>query len=103
MINNNNLNILNKFFYFCDGSMLDHAFPGQYGFQFSASKTMEGIINLHHFLMFFIIIILVFVFSLIFLIFQYFTFNNNINFNDFLKLKDINNVNIAHGSVLEII
>jgi hypothetical protein len=53
--------------------------------------------------MFFIVIILAFVFSLIFLIFQHFTFNNQITFKDFLKLKNINNVNISHGSVLEII
>lgn len=84
-------------------SFLDHAFPGQFGFQYSASKIMAGIVNLHHFFMFFIVIILAFVFSLIFLIFQHFTFNNEVTFKDFLKLKDINNVNIAHGSILEII
>lgn len=90
-----------KIFFF--NSFLDHAFPGQFGFQYPASKIMDGIINLHHFLMFFIVIILFFVFSLIFLIFQHFTFNNELNFKDFLKLKDINNVNISHGSILEII
>jgi hypothetical protein len=94
----NNINIFLKF-----NSFLDHAFPGQYGFQYSASKIMSGIVNLHHFFMFFIVIILAFVFSLIFLIFQHFTFNNQITFKDFLKLKNINNVNISHGSVLEII
>jgi len=96
----NILNFINNFFF---NSMLDHAFPGQFGFQYPASKIMNGIINLHHFMMFFIVIILFFVFSLIFLIFQFFTFNNNLTFNDFLKLKDINNVNISHGSTLEII
>jgi heme/copper-type cytochrome/quinol oxidase subunit 2 len=90
-----------NFFYL--NSFLDHAFPGQFGFQYPASKIMDGIINLHHFLMFFIVIILFFVFTLIFLIFQHFTFNNELNFKDFLKLKDINNVNISHGSILEII
>ena len=50
-----------------------------------------------------ILIILAFVFSLLFLILQHFTFSNEVTFKDFLKLKDINNVNISHGSVLEII
>lgn len=90
-------------FFFNLNSFLDHAFPGQFGFQYPASKIMCGIINLHHFIMFFIIIILFFVFTLIFLIFQYFTLNNELNFKDFLKLKNINNVNISHGPLLEII
>jgi len=94
------LNFINNIIF---ESVLDRAFPGQLGFQYPASKIMNGIINLHHFMMFFIVIILVFVFSLIFLILQYFTFNNNLTFDDFLKLKDINNVNISHGSTLEII
>jgi heme/copper-type cytochrome/quinol oxidase subunit 2 len=88
---------------FSQNSFLDHAFPGQFGFQHSASRIMDGIINLHHFIMFFIVIILFFVFSLLFLILQHFTFNNELNYKDFLKLKDINNVNISHGSILEII
>ena len=91
---------LNLFNY---NSLLDHAFPGQLGFQYPATRIMFALIHLHHFMMFFIIIILFFVFTLIFLIFQHFTFNNNLNFKDFLKLKDINNVNITHGSILEIV
>lgn len=90
-----------KFFFF--NSFSDHAFPGQFGFQYPATFLMDRIINLHHFIMFFIVIIIFFVFSLIFLILQYFTFNNDLNFKDFLKLKDINNVNISHGSFLEIV
>lgn len=84
-------------------SFLDHAFPGQFGFQYPATKIMSGIIHLHHFIMFIVVIILFFVFTLIFLVLQHFTFNNELNFKDFLKLKDINNVNISHGSLLEII
>lgn len=84
-------------------SYLDNAFPRQFGFQNPGTKIMEGIINLHHYMMFFIIIILVFVFSLIFLILQLFSFNNQLTIKDFLRLKNINNVNISHCSSLEII
>ena len=90
-------------FFFSYNSFLDHAFPYQLGFQHPATKIMAGIINLHHFVMFFIVIILAFVFSLLFLMFQHFTYSDQINFKDFLKLKDVNNVNISHGALIEII
>jgi cytochrome c oxidase subunit 2 len=54
-------NLLNESF-FARIVIKDSAFPWQLGFQDAASPTMEGIINLHHDLMYFIAIIFVFVF-----------------------------------------
>ena len=69
----------NLIFFFNFNSFLDHAFPGQFGFQYSASKIMAGIVNLHHFFMFFIVFV-IFAFEAIKKEHNYRTINHNNNF-----------------------
>lgn len=84
-------------------SFLDYAFPKQIGFQAPASPIMEGLINLHHQIMFFLVFVIVFVFSMLFLILQYFSIKNIDSINDFLKTKSLFDIDIRHNSIIEII
>jgi cytochrome c oxidase subunit 2 len=74
--------------------LLDSSSPWQLGFQDAATPVMEGIINLHHDLMFFITFILFFV--LVVLVRTLYFFNaESINANT--------GKNVVHGTVLEIV
>lgn len=55
----------------------DSATPWQINFQDSASPIMEGIVNLHHDIFFFLILIFTIVFWLFSRILQHFNSNNN--------------------------
>ena len=77
---------LNLFFSFCD-----HAQPWQIGLQDPATPTMEGIIYLHHYIMFFLIITCVFVLFLLLRVVTHYKHSNN----NYLK--------IVHGKVIEIV
>ena len=72
--------------------LLDSSLSWQMYFQDPATPIMEGIINLHHDLMFFITFILFFVFVVIFRTLFFFNYNLNRSSNI-----------IVHGTVIEII
>ena len=72
--------------------ILDSSLSWQMYFQDPATPIMEGIINLHHDLMFFITFILFFVFVVIFRTLFFFNYNLNRSSNI-----------IVHGTVIEII
>jgi len=73
-----NLNVLNNNVFY------DAPSEWQYGFQDPASPIMEGIIDLHHDLCFFLILVSVFVSLILFNIIYYF---NTTNFNMKLRVK----------------
>ena len=74
--------------------LLDSSTAWQLGFQDAASPVMEGIINLHHDLMFFITFILFFV--LVVLVRTLYFFNTN-------SINAGMGQNVVHGTVLEIV
>lgn len=74
--------------------LLDSSLPWQLYFQDSATPIMEGIINLHHDLMFFITFIFFFVLVVLSRTLSYFT-KNTINIDHSKK--------IVHGTTIEII
>lgn len=76
---------------------LDSSRPWQIFFQDAASPVMEGIVNLHNELMFFLTFILFFVILILIRVISSFSFNDS-----FLgKLHVINRV--IHGTEIEII
>jgi heme/copper-type cytochrome/quinol oxidase subunit 2 len=97
--------MLNNFLvnFFFNFSSLDHAFPGQYGFQYPASKAMHGIINFHHHIMFYIVIIIFFVFTLFALILEKFSIYSYSQVSNYLRIKKLYNVDLSHNSTIEII
>jgi len=74
--------------------LLDSSTPWQIYFQDAASPVMEGIINLHHDLMFFLTFILFFVLVVMARTLYFFGYNSN----DAFAGK-----NVVHGTVLEIV
>jgi cytochrome c oxidase subunit 2 len=72
---------------------LDAAEPWQFGFQSAATPVMEGIINFHNHIMFFLIGVGVFVFWLLFRCLSFFSTDNNTNKID----------NFTHATNVEII
>lgn len=95
--------IININYFFFNFSFSDYAFPGQYGFQFPSSKLMHGIVNLHHHIVFYLVIIVFFVFTLLVIILESFSLYSFNEIKNYLKLKKIYNVDIAHHSLIEII
>ena len=73
----------------------DSPLPWQFGFQDSATPSMEGIVDLHHMLLFYLTVILVFVGWLLFRTVWCF----GIKKEEYAKYK----TNTTHGGVLEII
>lgn len=92
-----------SFFFF--QSKLDYALPYQFGFQPAASPIMHGIVDLHHFAMFYIVFILCFVFSMLYVILETFTIRviTNTEVQNFQKIKALYNVVFTHHSLLEIL
>lgn len=88
--------LINHKFYF------SFVIPSQYGFQIPATIAMDSIVNLHHFIMYVLTLILFFVFSMIF-----FTIETNTLYfsqiNNFLKINKLINVKLAHDSIIEIL
>lgn len=89
-----------SFFTFCQKGLSNFLFkqahcefahPWQFGFQEPASPIMEGIVDLHHDIMFFLTIILIFV---LYMLMRTLTL--------FLASKK-NYVKIVHGTVIEIV
>jgi len=72
---------------------LDAAEPWQFGFQSAATPVMEGIINFHNHIMFFLIGVGVFVFWLLFRCLAFYSADNNTNKID----------NFTHATNVEII
>lgn len=72
-------------------TVFDYARPYQLGFQDSASPIMEGIVDLHHDIMFFMVIISVFILYLLVRTVNLFHYEKN----NFLK--------VTHGKVIEIV
>ena len=72
--------------------LLDSSSPWQLYFQDPATPVMEGIVNLHHDLMFFLTFILFFVLVLLFRTLYYFQYNANRTANP-----------VIHGTVIEIV
>ena len=75
--------------------LFDAALPGQLGFQDAATPSMEGIVDLHHYLLFYLTTIGLFVTYLLATVIW--TFGVNHKKNTHLTL------NVTHGGVLEII
>lgn len=80
---------------------MDYSVPWQIGFQFPATSTMLGIIELHNHICFFIIFILVFTFYML----TFILIENSIELlNDkkiFYKVKNSYNIKILHNVSLE--
>ena len=82
---------------------LDYASRWQVGFQDSATSIMQGIINLHHHIFFFIIMVIIFVFFIFYRTYELSVWKFK-NKKEFLtKLNLAFNLNVNHGTVLEII
>lgn len=81
-----NFFLTNRKIVFCD-----NAESWQYGFQDSATPIMEGIINLHHDLMFFLCLILIFVAWMLLRTLWFFEYSRN-------KIAS----NLTHGILIEI-
>jgi cytochrome c oxidase subunit 2 len=95
---------------------LDYAIRWQIGFQDSATSIMQGIINLHHHIFFFILIVITFVFFIFYRTYDFSVWNFRAWNSDIFKdnnysekrqfLKKLNlcfNLNVNHGTILEII
>jgi len=76
-------------------TLLDSSSSWQMFFQDSASPVMEGIINLHHDLMFFITFILFFVLVVLGRTLSYFKYDKD---ND-----DVQSRSVTHGTLIELI
>jgi cytochrome c oxidase subunit 2 len=76
-------------------TLLDSSSPWQMFFQDSASPVMEGIINLHHDLMFFLTFIFFFVLVVLGRTLYYFQYSST---ND-----DIQSRSVVHGTLIELI
>jgi len=75
-------------------TLLGLPLPGQINFQVPATPIMEGIIDLHHDIMFFLVLISVFVLYLLFAIIFMFS----------AKKNDLRNTStVGHHTILEII
>jgi len=75
----------------CFSAFNDYARPYQLGFQDGASPIMEGIVDLHHDIMFFMVIISIFILYLLIRTVTLFHYDKN----NFLK--------VTHGKVIEIV
>jgi len=84
-------------------SFLDYALPNQLGFQDPASPLMSGLINLHHYIMFFLVIVLFFVFTMMYFILTSFTVNNKNSIQNFLRIKSLYSVDLSHNTAIEVI
>ena len=82
-------------FCFSDSMYLDSATPWQILFQDSATPVMEGIINLHHDLMFLITFILFFVLVVLARTISFFKYNE--------FKTDTSSQSVVHGTTIEII
>lgn len=115
MITLNFFKIMN--FFINNITHLDYAIRWQIGFQDSATSIMQGIVNLHHHIFFFIIIVIVFVFFIFYRTYEFSVWNfktsnciNIFNINDSTSKKQLLkklilsfNLNVNHGTILEII
>jgi hypothetical protein len=90
------MNLLNN-------SFLDYAVPNQLGFQDPASPLMFGLINLHHYIMFFLVMVIFFVFIMIYFIMTSFTIYGKSSVQSFLKIKKLYNVDLTHNTSIEVI
>jgi cytochrome c oxidase subunit 2 len=89
-------------------SFLDFAKKYQIGFQDPATPIMEGIINLHHTIMFFLILLITFITWILFRIiynfwYSNFLYNLNSNIKDNLSLRFYRNDKFIHGTLIEVI
>lgn len=84
------INMINKSIFFIQFSFLDASSPWQMTFQDPATPVMEGIINFHHDLNFFLIAIVIFTLYILFRLINLFTNNKNPK-------------KYTHGTLIEII
>jgi len=91
--------------FFLNCTFMDYALPNQLGFQPPASPIMAGIIDLHHFAMFYIVFILTFVFCMIYIILETFTIRvlTHSDVINFKKIKVLYNIKFTHHTFLEIL
>ena len=87
-----NMATLNQLIFYRQNIFLDISEPWQLGFQDSATPVMEGIINFHHDLMFYLILIVVFTTWIVFRCVYFFNENNNPTPERFV-----------HGTTIEVI
>jgi heme/copper-type cytochrome/quinol oxidase subunit 2 len=90
-------------FFLINFSLLDYALPYQLGFQDPASPIMFGIIQLHHHIMFFLVIILIFVIYMLYFILKSFSISEKNDIEKFIDIKNLYNIRLNHNSILEII
>ena len=83
--------------------LFDSSYPWQIWFHESATPIMEGIVNLHHDLMFFITFILFFVFVAMGRVLYWFSIDNNPLTTQGAKNLIFRNEPITHGTTIEVI
>ena len=78
---------------------------GQIGFQKAGSNTMNHIIDLHSYVMFFLVFILFFVFIMLYFTIKTFHISNKTNssFKKIERIKKLYNVELTHNATIEII
>ena len=84
-------------------SFLDFAKPYQLGFQPSASTIMQGIVNLHNHVMFYLTIVLVFTFSALIYILFVSTVSNKTVTSQYKNIKKLYVGKITHHAAVEFI
>ena len=83
--------------------LINEVTPYQLGFQTPASPYMHGIINLHHHIMFYLIMVLCFTFTMLYFTLKTFTINKTNNFTQYSQIKLLYNVRFSHHALLDIV
>ena len=96
--------------FFFNNILLDAPLPNQLGFQDPATPIMEGLIDLHHSIMFYLVVVFFFVLWIMYRIILDFDSNNyaindieSIDKKESLWFDYIKVINLTHGVTLEII
>ncbi len=77
--------------------------PYQLGFQVPASPYMHGIVNLHHHIMFYLVMVLCFTFTMLYFTLKTFTINYKNSFKKYAQIKLLYNVRFNHHTLLDVI
>lgn len=75
----------------------------QMGFQMAASPYMHGIINLHHHIMFYLVMVLCFTFTMLYFTLKTFTINYKNHFKKYSQIKLLYNIRFNHHALLDVI
>ena len=83
--------------------LINEVVPYQLGFQTPASPYMHGIVNLHHHIMFYLVMVLCFTFTMLYFTLKTFTINYTNNFKKYSQIKLLYNIRFKHHALLDII